>query len=131
MKKFFALVAFLLMAAPALAQEYIYCELVGIAKLASTKVNVSVDFGQATKIWSDNRLVGEDGKPIVFNSMVDAMNWMGSQGWEFAQAYVVTMGGQNVYHWLLKKDISTLTDSEKELIKESFKTKAIVKEASK
>lgn len=63
--------------------------------------------------------------------MVDAMNWMGSQGWEFAQAYVVTMGGQNVYHWLLKKDISTLTDSEKELIKESFKTKAIVKEASK
>lgn len=43
-------------------------------------------------------MVDETGKNIVFNSMVDAMNFMGKLGWEFEQAYVVTMGGQNVYH---------------------------------
>ncbi len=35
--------------------------------------------------------------------MVDAMNYMGKRGWEFEQAYVVTIGNQNVYHWLLSK----------------------------
>jgi hypothetical protein len=35
--------------------------------------------------------------------MVDALNYMGEKGWEFVQAYVVTISNQNVYHWLLKK----------------------------
>jgi hypothetical protein len=35
--------------------------------------------------------------------MVDALNYMGSDQWEFVQAYIVTTGQQNVYHWLLKK----------------------------
>jgi len=37
--------------------------------------------------------------------MVDAMNFMGTLGWEFVQAYVVTESNQNVYHWLLKMEI--------------------------
>lgn len=38
-----------------------------------------------------------------FNSMIDALNYMGEDGWEFVQAYIVTTGEINVYHWLLKK----------------------------
>ena len=45
------------------------------------------------------------GKPKVFNSMVDALNYMGSMGWNFEQAYVITMGNQNVYHFLLSQKI--------------------------
>ena len=33
------------------------------------------------------------------------MNYMGKLGWEFEQAYVVTTNNQNVYHWLLSKDV--------------------------
>lgn len=36
--------------------------------------------------------------------MVDALNYMGNQGWEFVQAYTITMGNQNVYHYLLKRE---------------------------
>ena len=83
-----------------IAQQKVYCEIVGTQKFAKSQVTVGIDFGQ---------LVGDDGKPLSFNSMVDAMNYMGSLGWEFEQAYVVTMpgmgGGQNVYHWLLSKYI--------------------------
>jgi len=47
---------------------------------------------------------------ILINLTVDAMNYFGSQGWEFVQAYVVSepsLGGQQyVYHWLLKKEIT-------------------------
>ncbi len=38
--------------------------------------------------------------------MIDALNYMGEQGWEFVQAYIVTIDQQNVYHWMLKKKIN-------------------------
>ncbi len=65
----------------------------------------------------------ENGNIRSFNSMVDAMNYMGSLGWEFEQAYVVTIGtggtAQNVYHWLMSKYID-----EKDEIKDGINTKA-------
>lgn len=85
---------------------FVYCQLVGTANFTMTKVTVEIDFGQARKVFERNkRLLDENGKPIKFNSMVDAMNYMGSMGWEFVQAYVVTVGNSNVYHWLLKKKL--------------------------
>ncbi|MDR1274754.1 MAG: hypothetical protein LBK12_09420 [Odoribacteraceae bacterium] len=94
-------------------KSYVYCEIVGTAKMLSNKVTIQVDFGQKTSFWksgADRLLKGEDGKPIEFNSMVDAMNHFGGMGWEFVQAYVVTIPGiggsqTNVYHWLLKREI--------------------------
>lgn len=94
-----------------LAQESrrIYCELVGTERLLSSKIIVTVDFGQETSFWtgaSKQYLVDSNGKAIKFNSMVDAMNYMGKIGWKFEQAYVVTTSQQNVYHWLLSKEIA-------------------------
>ncbi len=86
--------------------NFVYCELLGKGKILSSKVNVDIDFGQAVSFWTpDRRYKDENGKAVNFNSMVDAMNFMGSVGWEFVQAYVVTEGTQNVYHWLLKMEI--------------------------
>ena len=85
---------------------FIYCQLVGKSNFAQTKVTVEIDFGQARKFFERNkRLMDKNGKPIKFNSMVDAMNYMGRMGWEFTQAYVVTVGNSNIYHWLLKKKL--------------------------
>ena len=96
-----------LFALSASAQSKVYCELLGTQKFLSTKVTVSVDFGQERKFFGDNRMVDANGKVQEFNSMVDAMNYMGTLGWEFEQAYVVTVGSgagaSNVYHWLLSK----------------------------
>ncbi len=87
-------------------KKYVYCELMGREELLSAKVTVDIDFGQKVSFWNrDRRYKDENGKPISFNSMVDAMNFMGSLGWEFVQAYVVTVGQQNVYHWLLKMEV--------------------------
>lgn len=89
------------------AENFIYCELVGTGKLLSNKVKVQVDYGQESSFWKGiSYLKDENGKNIEFNSMVDAMNYFGKQGWEFVQAYIVTVGNQNVYHWLLKKTVT-------------------------
>jgi len=84
--------------------NWAYCQLVGSQKLFSTKVDVSIDHGQEIKnIFQDNRIFDPaTGKARSFNSMVDAMNFMGSLGWEFVQAYVITVSNINVYCWLLK-----------------------------
>lgn len=111
MRKYvFALFIFLSLSMMAQESHRVYCELLGYQKLLSSKVIVRVDFGQETSFWlgySKQYLVDEDGRPISFNSMVDAMNYMGELGWKFEQAYVVTTSSQNVYHWLLSKDISS------------------------
>jgi extradiol dioxygenase family protein len=84
--------------------KYVYCELVGTSRLLSTKITITVDFGEHMNVWRDNRMKDEQtGRVKVFNSMIDALNLMGDDGWEFVQAYVVTIGQQNVYHWLLKR----------------------------
>ena len=103
----------------------VYCELLGSSKFLSTKVTVSIDFGQDGNMW-ESKLVDEKGKAMKFNSMVDAMNYMGRLGWKFEQAYVVTVGQQNVYHWLLSKEIL-----ENEAIKDGFETRRGYNETSK
>lgn len=82
-----------------------YVRIVGTSKFLSTKVNVGIEFGQQNKAWNnkDTQIMGEDGKPMTLNSMIDAMNFLDGYGYEFLQAYAITVGQQNVYHYLMKK----------------------------
>lgn len=105
MKKFSLLfiALFACMAINANEPHKVFCELVGTQKFLSAKCTVNIDMGQNP--YENSKLVDEKGKKITFNSMVDAMNYMGKLGWKFEQAYVITVSGQNVYHWLLSKEI--------------------------
>lgn len=103
--------------------KYVYAEIVGQSGFMSKKVTITIDYGQIESIWQDARIRDEDGKVKKFNSMVDAMNFMGGLGWEFQQAYVVTVGNQNVYHWLLRKEYAEMPEDYKASLKEVFKTK--------
>ena len=94
------------------AAKRVYAQLSCEGQLFSTKVKVSIDFGQSTS-WlssmSESRLVDKDGKEIKFNSMIDALNYLTQFGWRFAQAYVVPTGiggdvGGTTY-WILYKDV--------------------------
>lgn len=108
--------------------KYVYAEIVGTSKFLSKKVSIEIDYGQATGFWESNRMKNEDGSNKDFNSMVDAMNYMGAFGWEFQQAYVVTIGQQNVYHWLMRKEFNDLEANVKEELKKSFPTKRDLKQ---
>lgn len=83
---------------------FVYLDLVGQAKMFSNKITITVDVGEKLKAFASNRLKDPTtGKPIVFYTMVDALNYMGERGWEFEQAYVITDGNNSAYHYLMKK----------------------------
>lgn len=112
------LVAFICMTSPkseCLAQtKYVYCEVIGVEKLLTTRVNIVVDFGERMKFFANNRMKDEKtGKPMVFNTMMDALNFMGKQGWEFSQAYTTTVQNVSTYHFLMKKPFELLEEEEK------------------
>lgn len=120
MRKLLLILTISLITICASATNYVYCELVGTGKLFSNKVNVQVDYGQETSFWKGiDYIKDENGNKRQFNSMVDAMNFFGKQGWEFVQAYVITTQSRNVYHWLMKKAV---TDEELNQAVESEKS---------
>jgi hypothetical protein len=91
-KKVFLLVTFLFCSCLIFAQQqqapdYVYCELRESPRLFSTKINIELDYGQDRVFFNDNRMQDEEtGRIKKFNSMVDALNYMSSHGWELAQA---------------------------------------------
>lgn len=114
----------------------VFCELLGINKNVlgiGDKISVQVDFGDDKNFWgNDGRdmLVDENGKDIKFNSMVDAMNFMGERGWVFEDSYVVTIAKQNVIHWLLSKKIRKGEDSRGDIQQKRDMKKKKVKKTS-
>jgi hypothetical protein len=81
-----------------------YCQIVGYNKsLLGQKIIVTVDYGQKFKFFNRQRIEDKDGKALVFNSMIDALNFMLKNGWEYEHNYAVSIGVSNVYHYLLKK----------------------------
>ena len=111
MKKLLLITVLAILVVAATAQETrkTFCQIVGTGKVLSSKIRVQIDFGQKRSYWNQykNFMVDETGKRIEFYSMVDAMNYLAKFRWKFEQAYAVTneSTNQNVYHWLLSKDI--------------------------
>ncbi len=93
--------------------KFTYCELVGYdnRKIFDFKVhptlNVMVDYGESDNEFESGYIIDEkSGKAKLFSSMVEAMNFMGQNGWEFVQAYTISeQSGGQVYRWLLKRSI--------------------------
>ena len=94
-------------AGPTATRTEEYCMVLATAKMMSTKVTITIDFGQERKYFSDARYKDDAGKVVTFNSVIDALNFMNSQGWEFVNAYAITVGGQNVYHYVMKRRATT------------------------
>jgi hypothetical protein len=87
------------------AEKYQYCMIVGKQKILSTKVIIEVDYGQKQGIWGVPTHRDDDGKVQSFNSMMDALNYMGEQGWEFVQAIMLGEGGNYVYRFIMRRKV--------------------------
>ena len=83
-----------------------YCMVTEIPKSFSTAVNISVDFGQQGKMFGVQRIKDEEGKVKSFNSIVDALNYMASLGWELAStSFTVSSPDTYTAKYIMKKKV--------------------------
>lgn len=80
-----------------------YCQLIVMQRLLSNKVTIDLDFGEEKSFWKNHRLKSADGKIKKFNTVIDAMNYMGTAGWIFINAYPIRTGESEIYHFAFKK----------------------------
>ena len=68
-------------------------------------IRVLIDFGQTRKSpGSKDQLIRDvDGKKMKFNSMIDALNFMSANGYEFVQAYGVSISNKEIEHYYLMR----------------------------
>lgn len=79
-----------------------YVELVGRSKLNPTKIKVIVDYGQPFSFRSQ-AIRGINGEKTAFNSMIDALNFMEANGWEFVSNYVIYSDTEVTTRYILRK----------------------------
>lgn len=88
--------------------KYTYCEIFTKESGMSGKVTIEVNYGQTSKPFSETSYKSPVFTP-VFSAIVDALNYMGKNGWEVIQVYAVLTGPSSMatfsYHYLLKKRI--------------------------
>lgn len=86
-----------------------YVQILGHSSLLKpNQVKITIDFGQKWfnglfKKTEDIIIRDSNGEALIFNSMMDALNFMFDNGYEFVNAYIITISNQNVYHYVLKK----------------------------
>lgn len=80
-----------------------YCQIIATPRLFSNKVTIDIDLGEEKSFWADTRLRTYDGRLKKFNTIIDALNFMGKEGWVFINAYPVRNGSSDVYHYGFKK----------------------------
>ena len=73
--------------------------------LFSNKIQVLIDFGQANKALSTKEevILDSTGKRLQFNSMIDALNFMDANNYEFVQAYGVSISNKDIEHYFIMK----------------------------
>jgi len=86
-----------------------YCMVIATGKLFSNKVSIQVDFGQETSWWKGTHgdvIKDETGKIVNFNSVIDALNYMASQGWIFVNAYALSEGTSGrILNYVMRKSL--------------------------
>lgn len=76
---------------------YLYCELAGSYNSTGTKMEVWINHGEP---------VTRETKPVIFNSMIEAMNTMSKQGWVLVAAYAVPVASRSVHYYILRKEVT-------------------------
>ena len=89
-----------------------YCQLICDNAALLARATIVIDFGQKFVDLGTNRqkVTGPDGRPVIFNSPMHALNFMARNGWELISAQVIgTAAGQDSkFVYLLRRKRTVL-----------------------
>ena len=84
----------------------VFCDLISTKKFLGTKETININYGTRDSLWQDEKiytLIASDLKK--YNSIIDALNYMGNEGWKTISSYSTSHNSYIVEHFILKKEI--------------------------
>ena len=84
----------------------VFCDLISTKKFLGTKETININYGTRDSLWQDEKiytLIASELKK--YNSIVDALNYMGNEGWKTISSYSTSHNSYIVEHFILKKEI--------------------------
>lgn len=83
-------------------------QVVASQRFLSTKFNILIDYGQPTELWQTSNVRDEEtGKQRKFNSIMDAVNYMENNGWQYVDALVVSDSSSVIYRYNFRRKEET------------------------
>ncbi|PHS63950.1 MAG: hypothetical protein COB12_08810 [Flavobacterium sp.] len=81
-----------------------YIQLIGVnTSMFGVKFKVFVDYGQKAKMMKADGIKDSEGETKKFNTMIDALNFMHSNGWKYINYTEAEFSGKIRYVYLLEK----------------------------
>ena len=84
----------------------VFCDLVSKKKFLNTQEIISVNYGTRDSLWIDPKIYTLTASEIKeYGYIVDALNYMGNEGWKIVNTYSTSDNSYIVEHYILKKEI--------------------------
>ena len=84
----------------------VFCDVVSKKKFLGTKEIITVNYGDRDSLWLDERIYTLTSNELKkFDSIIDALNYMGNEGWQTINSYSTSHNSYIVEHYILKKEI--------------------------
>ena len=84
----------------------VFCDLISTKKFLGTTHTISVNYGNRDSLWLDQKIQTlTESQLKKYNSIIDALNYMGNEGWKTISSYSTSHNSYLVEHYILKKEI--------------------------
>ena len=84
----------------------VFCDLISKKKFLGTEETIIVNYGNRDSLWVDQKIYTLAASELKsYNSIIDALNYMGNEGWETINSYSTSHNSYIVEHYILKKEI--------------------------
>ena len=84
----------------------VFCDLISTKKFLGTKTSIDINFGNRDSLWVDPKiftLIKSELKE--YTSIIDALNYMGNEGWKTISSYSTSQNSYLIEHFILKKEL--------------------------
>ena len=85
----------------------VFCDLVSTKKFLGTEESITINYGNRDSLWLDQKIQILTASELKkYNSIIDALNYMGNEGWKTISSYSTSYNSYIVEHYILKKEIT-------------------------
>ncbi len=85
----------------------VFCDLISKKKFLGTEETIMINYGNRDSLWIDKKIYTLMSKDLKkYNSIIDALNYMGSEGWKTINTYSSSHNSYTIEHYILKKEIT-------------------------